>query len=358
MEHGLQGTSEEGERLVDVLVHGSLNASTKKEYGSKWATWTTERAKANLGPWLHEADGVDSAVRELTVFMASRCMSYKNQSQTVKGYLAAIKYFHKLYAGWELPTSHFRVAAVTKAIDRLHARADTRSQTRLPLTVEMILAGKDGTCADKFRLVTWMGIALSYFLLCRASELWAYHNGRVHADFCLTRGNIAFFEGATRLDESDRRRADRVEVTFRASKSDQKRQGAVVTRERVADRAGGNQVVRQMGALEILLDLLDVHPELGASAPLTQSLKQGRWAVVSRSEATVALRDMARRVGANPEDFALHSGRIGGATQLAKQGASVIQIQRAGRWKSGAFMTYVRAGGEGANNVSNALARS
>ena len=109
MEHGLQGTSEEGERLVDVLVHGSLNASTKKEYGSKWATWTTERAKANLGPWLHEADGVDSAVRELTVFMPSRCMSYKNQSQTVKGYLAAIKYFHKLYAGWELPTSHFRV---------------------------------------------------------------------------------------------------------------------------------------------------------------------------------------------------------------------------------------------------------
>ena len=131
-----------------------------------------------------------------------------------------------------------------------------------------------------------------------------------------------------------------MEVTFRASKSDQKMQGAVVTRERVIDRAGGNQVVRQMGALEILLDLLEVHhPELGASVPLTQSLKQGRWAVVSRSEATVALRDMARRVGANPEDFALHSGRIGGATQLAKQGASVIQIQRAGRWKSGAFMT-------------------
>ena len=143
---------------------------------------------------------------------------------------------------------------------------------------------------------------------------------------------------------------------FRASKADQKRQGAIVTRERVAGRGGGNQTVQQMGALEILLDLLDLHPELGGSAPLMQSVKQGKWAVVSRSEATVALRDMARRVGANPADFALHSGRIGGATQLAKQGASVIQIQRAGRWKSGAFMKYVRAGDDGASYVSNALA--
>ena len=339
-------------------MHGSLNASTKKDYSSKWGTWTAERARANLGPWLREADGVDSAVRELTIFMASRCLSYKNQSQTVKGYLAAINYFHKLYAGWELPTSHFRVAAVAKAIDRLHARAETRTRVRLPLTVEMILAGKDGTSADKFRLVTWMGIALSYFLLCRASELWAYHDGRVHADFCLTRGNLAFFEGVRRLADSERRRADRVEVTFRASKPDQKRQGAVVTRERVIERAGGNQAVRQTGALEILLDLLDLHPELSGNAPLMQSAKQGKWAVVSRSEATFALRDMARRVGANPVDFALHSGRIGGATQLAKQGASVIQIQRAGRWKSSAFMTYVRAGGEGASYVSNALAAS
>ena len=58
-----------------------------------------------------------------------------------------------------------------------------------------------------------------------------------------------------------------------------------------------------------------------------------------------------------PMTYALHSGRIGGATQLAAQGASDIQIQRAGRWKSLAFMGYVRAGGEGADFVSETLAR-
>ncbi|CAB1108257.1 unnamed protein product [Ectocarpus sp. CCAP 1310/34] len=91
-----------------------------------WDTWTAERAKANLSPWLYGEDGVDSAARELTLFMASRCLVHKNQSQMVKGYLAAIKYFHKLYASWELLTSHFRVVAVGNAIDRLHARAETK----------------------------------------------------------------------------------------------------------------------------------------------------------------------------------------------------------------------------------------
>ncbi|CAB1118551.1 unnamed protein product [Ectocarpus sp. CCAP 1310/34] len=340
------------------MEHGSLNASTLKGYHSKWDTWTAERAKANLSPWLYEEDGVDSAVRELTVFMASRCLVYKNQSQTVKGYLAAIKYFHKLYAGWELPTSHFRVVAVGNAIDRLHARAETKPLVRQPLTVPMIIAGRERAQTDAFRLVTWMGIALSYFLLCRASELWAYHNGLVHADFCLTRGNLVFFEGSCQLAWDERRRADRVEVTFRASKADQKRRGAIVTRERVMRDEEGGQMAEKIGALEILLNLLDVHPELGSTAPLMQSVKQGRWAVVSRSEATAALRDMARRVGENPTHFALHSGRIGGATQLAKQGASGVQIQRVGRWKSGAIMTYVRAGGEGANDVSRALLAS
>ncbi|CAB1097086.1 unnamed protein product [Ectocarpus sp. CCAP 1310/34] len=95
-EHGTKGTSDEGERLLRIMEHGSLNASTLKGYHSKWDTWTGERAKANLSPWLYEEDGVDSAVIELTVFMASRCLVDKNQSQTVKGYLATIKYFHKL----------------------------------------------------------------------------------------------------------------------------------------------------------------------------------------------------------------------------------------------------------------------
>ncbi|CAN0574615.1 unnamed protein product [Ectocarpus sp. 12 AP-2014] len=79
------------------------------------------------------------------------------------------------------------------------------------------------------------------------------------------------------------------------------------------------------------------------------------WQVITRSEAVVALRLMVESAGLNPAHFALHSGRIGAATQMAARGLSEVQIQLAGRWKSRAFMVYVRQAGEGALAVSRAL---
>ena len=82
----------------------------------------------------------------------------------------------------------------------------------------------------------------------------------------------------------------------------------------------------------------------------------GVWGkVVARTEAVVALRMMAASTGKNPAHFALHLGRIGGATKLAAQGISELQIQRADRWKSRAFMVGMRDAGEGAQKVSAAL---
>lgn len=72
-----------------------------------------------------------------------------------------------------------------------------------------------------------------------------------------------------------------------------------------------------MGALEILQDILDVQPELGSYAPLMEAVEQGIRKVVTRGEATREVRLMARSVGADPQ-HALYSGRIGGATQIAK----------------------------------------
>ena len=44
--------------------------------------------------------------------------------------------------------------------------------------------------------------------------------------------------------------------------------------------------------------------------------------------------------------------------QLAAQGVLEHQIQRTGRWKSRAFLPYVREVGEGAGSVSAALAKT
>ena len=86
-----------------------------------------------------------------------------------------------------------------------------------------------------------------------------------------------------------------------------------------------------------------------------QTYSVAGWRVINSREAIHALRVIVGGVGRDPLQYALHSGRIGDATQLAAQGATNVRIQRAGRWKSLAFMVYVRAGGEGAEFVSQAL---
>ena len=55
--------------------------------------------------------------------------------------------------------------------------------------------------------------------------------------------------------------------------------------------------------------------------------------------------------------FAPYSGRTRRGGQLAARGLSKQELQRARRWKSPAFMTYVPEAGEGADAIFTALAK-
>lgn len=57
------------------------------------------------GPWLNLGD--EGAVVCSTSWPAQVCrhFSFDNESSIGRGYLASIKFFHKLYVRWELPTS-------------------------------------------------------------------------------------------------------------------------------------------------------------------------------------------------------------------------------------------------------------
>ena len=197
---------------------------------------------------------------------------------------------------------------------------------------------------------------MSYFLLCRASELFAYTDGLVHPEFCLTRDCLSFFRGEVQVDFENRAVATSVQITFRASKADQNREGHTITLVRSPDGPGDGGA--PVGAFEAVMMLLNVSPQLPGKTPLMARRTGDGWKVITRTEAVLALRMMVACTGRDPAHFALHSGRIGGATQLAAQGMSEVQIQRAGRWKSRAFMVYVREAGEGAKAVSAALARN
>ena len=129
------------------------------------------------------------------------------------------------------------------------------------------------------------------------------------------------------------------------------------TRER-ASRRGRRRGGASVRAFEALLELLDVYPLLPAEAPLAVRSTPLGWKAFTRTEAVAALRFMVGSISRDPMQFALHFGRIGGGTQLASQGISELQIQRARRWKSRAFMAYVEEAGEGVSSVSAAFAKT
>ena len=213
------------------------------------------------GPWLNLLDKSE-VLTLLLEFMACRLFSFNNQQSTVRGYLAAIKFFHKLYLGWKLTTSHCMIAAAGKGINRFRKNA----QMRLPLTWSILAhVYLTVTSSQEGGDVTWLGLALSYFLLCQASELFAYANGLVHPNFWLTRDCPIFFRGDLQVNIEDRARADSVRVLFVASKTDQNREGCTTTCVRMAEGAGVGKT--PVGAFEALVELLDAHPQLPGAPP-------------------------------------------------------------------------------------------
>ena len=64
--------------------------------------------------------------------------------------------------------------------------------------------------------------------------------------------------------------------------------------------------------------------------------------IFSKSFFINTIRQILPRIGLNPADFAGHSFRIGGATAASSLGMSEYEIKVLGRWRSDAYLAYLR----------------
>ena len=203
------------------------------------------------------------------------------------------------------------IVAVGKRIDRAYGTAK-KKQVRLALTWAMRTQRRKvvASMADG-GYVIWVGLAVSYFFLCRASRLWAYAHGQVHPEFCLTWNCLIFFHGGVQVAFEDRSTATAIQVKILVSNCVQKRAGCTVTRTRLQKEteAGGASI----GAFEALLDLLNVYPQIPGGASLTVRSTSLGWEVFTRTGAVTTLILIVASNGRDPMKLALHSGRIGGA---------------------------------------------
>lgn len=245
-----------------------------------------------------------------------------------------------------------------KGISRSHTLAGTARPVRLPVSWEMLWAGKSlAPSWGSGGSVLWLCLGMAYFFIMRSDEVFAGAAGVVHAAHCLTRSDVAFFAGESQLDILRWHRADRVEVRFRGHKGDQGQAGSVIVRTRSAVRGPRSGLGTGGGAVALMVDLLSRYPALPERAPLASYRSDNGVRVWGYGQAMRALREIVAQSGRNPDEFALHSLRIGGASVLAAGGDVPERvIQREGRWKSDAYKVYTRNNVEDAGQVSRKLA--
>ena len=191
-----------------------------------WLKW---RSKAEKSPWIPDDLEEHEVVQELAEFMGYSGAVLGNREATIKGKLVAVDFYHRQFRNQSLPLSSPFLKGVGQGIRRKHVEAGSRPKVRRPLTWGMLSSMQREVEGGKEEgRVLWRGLALSYFLLLRASELFAEARGKYHEIYCLRRGDVAFFRGDLQLGKEDRHEADKMEVHMKGSKGDQGRKGATL----------------------------------------------------------------------------------------------------------------------------------
>lgn len=287
-------------------------------------------------------DGVDPLTDALFIndFIAFSYYVDGNKAQTILSKISAVRWCHLHWAGVQV-TSHPLIASTHTAVARLSGPSRPRSG----LFLSTIMAGRAAAYArGAIAAAAWRGVFLSFCMLLRASEIWAYDGGKFHRDFCLRTGDVIFWRDGLPLPPHLRLGADEVRVRFRGSKSDQRRRGAVIVLKPPIGVRG-----QPSDPIGVLLEVFAQLPS--GTTPdhplMTVAGAGGSTRAIERTEAAREIKSLAAAEGRDPAMYHTHSPRIGAATSMSYHGIEDRLIRIAGRWRSDAYRVYIR------NNVAD-----
>ena len=333
-------------RDESVLISKSMTASVKcythKDYVRGWKMWLHFADSHGFDVFLRGYDhmGRVGAVCLLVASMGDQVSA----TQEVNTIIRAMKYFFDLNL---IGSAFLDDAAILRSrrgiVKRGRNAFDQRTSTeRQAVTLDM-LQWVRSRCVDESSsvddLMAYIGFALAYNFMWRASEYIVSNRGSksdtgvsdcVHA---LRRGDVTCYDISGEVVTSQAihmcKKVTQVHsVTFviKSSKADQGGQGRFLS-------------LTRDGALQSRL-VDDFVSFLRASKTsdedyLMSRWKQGRNLKLTRKMLTSLLKDAAEAKGLPRACFALHSLRIGGATQMAASSSDSGMIERVGGWSSG-----------------------
>ena len=158
---------------------GRVARSTRRTYEANWRMWVSWRSFIRKKCWLRKYKMEMELARELVEFMGYcfACAGKGNKESTIVGKLVAINFYHEQFLGLSVPMSNPLIRSVRQGIKRGHVEMGSQQKMRRPLTWGMLTEMQESVQAwGVGGRMLWIGLALTYFLMLRASELFA--NGK------------------------------------------------------------------------------------------------------------------------------------------------------------------------------------
>lgn len=296
---------------ISSLIEASLASNTKDTYSIGLQCFESFRDEYKLDkswppPFSH-----------IILFMAY--LSLKGKAyKTVNCYLAAITFRCKIIEpqGQNFK-NHFLVCKMLEGLRRVKGTKDQR----LPITLELlsnIVAKLPAVCSSLYETLLFSAaFTLAYHGFLRVGEIVYTKAGQLHqivaiSDVEILAGNNTQF----------------IRLTLRHSKCDQAGKGTIV------DITSTGSPVCPVRHIKRFLDVRSHF-----NGPLFCHFN---GSCVSRYQFSSVLTKTLRVLGIDSVGYKNHSFRIGAASEWAANGKSEQEIMKMGRWKSGAYKSYIR----------------
>ena len=231
--------------VARTYAFGRVAASTRRTYEENRRMWVSWRSFAGNGCRLWKDMGDMELVRELVEIARYCCAGKGIKESTIVSKLVVINFYHGQFLGLSVPLNNPLIRSVRQGIQRAHIRNDNQHKVRRPLAWGMITKMQESSQAwGVGGRVLWIGLTLSYFFKLRASELFVKEIVVFHKVYCLRRRDVSFVRDNEQLVRRKIHESNKVEVRFKRSKGDQRRNGAVLVRTRTGRRGEGERGMR------------------------------------------------------------------------------------------------------------------
>ena len=291
------------------LLTASVSENTALTYSTAVNSFDKFRGKYSL-PIVWPAN-----VQQVIMFI-SFCFETGLLPSTIATYISGLSFFHKLH-GWEDFGEVFLIKKILEGCRRFRSHKDERSPITFKLLAE-ICHNLPVICYDIYEAKMFKAaFTLAYFGLFRISELVS--KSQICSTNALRLCDIGLTKGGKAL-----------EVKLRVFKTNQL--GAPTLLKIPCEQ---DDSVCPVCAMHEFL-------AIRASSYNGTLFLHKDGSLVTRSQFTGVLAKCIKKCSSHNGVYRSHSFRIGRATHLAAMGVPGVAIMKLGRWKSNAYLGYIR----------------